>query len=506
MRTVGIIAEYNPFHTGHEYHIREAKRQSGADYAVVVMSPDFVQRGEPAIFDKHTRAEFALCCGADLVLELPVCYATGSAEYFARGAVGILDALGVVDVLCFGSETADPALFDAAARLLAEEPEAYRQLLGNGLKSGKTFPQARAEALQAVCAGTGETSALADFLATPNNILGVEYCRALLDLGSPIRPLPIRREGSAYDSDDLAGRYCSATALRRALTVNTTTVQNRTSAENSAVSQNGISGEDSETMRSEKYAEHSMTLRSKVLTADSTTFPGKALAKGSATTQSGQIPRFCDLQRLQPYIPRECHSLFEYAAGRIVTIDDLLPYLAQKLLTVTDFAQTLDISPDLAARILRLRYSCIGLSYPELLARLKTRQLTEARIRRALLHLILDIRTQDLADYRASGSVYYARILGFRKSAGPLLHAVREHSRIPLPVKMANAETVIRTAYSDGQRAIVAPAAAANQKETAALSMLAQDLYASHLYGSIVSYKYGLPFLTEYQKNPVIYR
>ncbi len=487
MCTVGIIAEYNPFHTGHEYHIQEAKRKTGADYAVVVMSPDFVQRGEPAIFDKHTRAEFALRCGADLVLELPVCYATGSAEYFARGAVGILDALGVVDALCFGSETADPALFDAAARLLAEEPEAYRQLLDNGLKSGKTFPQARAEALQAVRAGTGETSALANFLATPNNILGVEYCRALLGLGSPIRPLPIRREGNAYDSDDLAGRYCSATALRRALLGRGAVEQDRTYAADSVPSQCSAPVECSATL-------------------------------------GGQIPRFCDLQRLQPYIPRECHSLFEYAAGRIVTADDLLPYLAQKLLTVTDFAQTLDISPDLAARILRLRYSCIGLSYPELLARLKTRQLTEARIRRALLHLILDIRTQDLADYRASGSVYYARILGFRKSAGPLLHAVREHSRIPLPVKMANAEAVIRTAYSDGQqildaltgrhtvdisagqRAMVAPAAAANQKETAALSMLAQDLYASHLYGSIVSYKYGLPFLTEYQKNPVIYR
>ena len=204
MRTVGIIAEYNPFHSGHEYHLKEAKKKSGADYAIIVMSPDFVQRGTPAVFDKYMRTEMALRAGADLVLELPVCYACGSAEFFAEGAVALLDRLGVVDALCFGSEASrtpvssfyepsdshvfsesenniDTSLFACAADFLLNEPESYRTRLQGLLRAGKTFPQARAQALQA------EDPALASLLGTPNNVLGVEYCKALQKFSSAIQ-------------------------------------------------------------------------------------------------------------------------------------------------------------------------------------------------------------------------------------------------------------------------------------------------------------------------------
>ena len=141
MKTIGIIAEYDPFHNGHAYQIAEAKRAAGADYCVVVMSGDFTQRGTPAVMDKHLRAQTALENGADLVLELPVCYAAASAEYFASGAVALLDRLGVIDVLCFGSECGDTDILSAFAdELLAESP-AFRHELQQRLKEGATYPQ-----------------------------------------------------------------------------------------------------------------------------------------------------------------------------------------------------------------------------------------------------------------------------------------------------------------------------------------------------------------------------
>ena len=140
MRTVGLIAEYNPFHNGHAWHMQEAKRISGADFCIVVMSGNFVQRGAPALLDKYARTEMALSCGADLVLELPVPYALGSAEYFASGAVSLLDSLGVVDTLCFGSECGDLSFLQKTAEILTEEPKEYLSYLKENLKAGNTFP------------------------------------------------------------------------------------------------------------------------------------------------------------------------------------------------------------------------------------------------------------------------------------------------------------------------------------------------------------------------------
>ena len=115
MKVVGLISEYNPFHNGHQYHIEQAKALTGADFVVVIMSGDFVQRGEPAIMPKHLRAESALKCGADLVIELPISYATGSAEQFAFGAVSMLEKLGIIDTVCFGSECGDIAILSDIA-------------------------------------------------------------------------------------------------------------------------------------------------------------------------------------------------------------------------------------------------------------------------------------------------------------------------------------------------------------------------------------------------------
>ena len=203
METAGIVAEYNPFHRGHAWHIAETRRRLGGDAPVVcVMSGHWVQRGECALADKWLRAALALDRGADLVVELPTPWAMASAESFARGAVSLLAATGVVDVLSFGSETGELApLEEAAAALDAPDyPERLRAALGRGL----SFPAARQEAAGAAC------------LSAPNNNLGVEYLRSIRALGSTIRPLTVPRQGAGHDGP-AAGGFASASELRRLL-------------------------------------------------------------------------------------------------------------------------------------------------------------------------------------------------------------------------------------------------------------------------------------------------
>lgn len=470
MKTVGIIAEYNPFHTGHEYHIRKAKELTGADYVVVVMSPDFVQRGEPAVFDKYARTDIALRCGADLVIELPVCYATGSAEYFAEGAAALLNALGVVDVLCFGAETDDPVLFERTARILSDEPEEFKTALKESLKNGFTFPQARSRALSlfswsgneeypetpdqnyddnyefpSICVSQKATSSLAEFAQTPNNILGIEYCRALYKFKSNIRPLPLKRIGSEYNSSRLDRTFCSATALRAAISDN-----------------------------------------SEILYETDRKFGHGVLHKEYNLNENAW-------KRMQKFVPEACRDIFYNRCQTPIYMEDFLSYLNLRLLDsalCTESASNalaciLDISPDLADRIAKLRFSCIGKSYSEIVALLKTKQITEARIRRALLHLLLGIRIQDVEQYRADGTVFYAHVLGFRKGASELLHEIKERSTVPLITKTASASKML---------------------EEPALSMWEQDLYATHLYRSVQAAVYGIPFRTEYECSPVIYR
>ena len=210
MRVVGLIAEYNPYHNDHKYHIEKAKELATADYAIVVMRGNFVQRGTPAIMPKHLRAEAALKCGADLGIELPVYYATGTAEQFAYGAVSLLDKLGCVDAICFGSECGDIEPLKSLAKILCDEPAEYKENLQFNLRSGMSFPLARQKAIQAVC----DSSHLTELLEQPNNILGIEYLKALYRLGSNIEPLTIRREASHYHDTELQEQFSSASALR----------------------------------------------------------------------------------------------------------------------------------------------------------------------------------------------------------------------------------------------------------------------------------------------------
>lgn len=210
MNVVGIIAEYNPFHEGHAYQIQKAKEQCGAEFAVVVMNGDFVQRGEPAIFDKYTRTKEALLGGADLIFELPVRFGLSSAGDFAMGGVLALNALPFVTHLCFGTETGDLTPLLQAATFLCDEPDSYRTRVKHFVKQGILYPKARSLALVA------ESGLPTQTWDSPNNILGLEYCVALQKLHSKIKPFTIRREGQGYHDNDTPALsdFPSATFLR----------------------------------------------------------------------------------------------------------------------------------------------------------------------------------------------------------------------------------------------------------------------------------------------------
>ena len=211
MTICGVIAEYNPLHLGHAYHLSEAKRISGADALVVVMSGPVVQRGECAVADPLARARWAVGAGADLVLELPAAYACHNAQLFARGAVGLLSSIGA-DAFCFGCESDNMDKLRQAAQLLYHEPEGFSALLKAHLKQGESFPRARQLAMEAYL---GDEAA--PLLTQANNVLALEYLQACLHFQSQIKPLPVLRKGDGYRDTQIRSSFPSATSIRAAL-------------------------------------------------------------------------------------------------------------------------------------------------------------------------------------------------------------------------------------------------------------------------------------------------
>ena len=409
MKTVGLITEYNPFHNGHAYHIEKAKMLTGADRVIVVMSGDFVQRGAPAVMPKHLRAESALLSGASLIIELPVCFATGSAEYFAQGSISLLNQLGCIDSICFGSECGDLHLLKEIAQILADEPIEYQTALKQALKEGASFPAARQEALNIY------SDKYSEILASPNNILGIEYLKALAKIHSKMEPFTIKRIGAGYHDMDIDGQFSSATAIR-----------------------------------SDIYQ----------------------LADVNSSSES--LP----LTHIQTQVPSSCHELMKknYQTRYPVKADDFSLLLKAKLLSETagSLSHYLDMSPELANRILRLRNDY--LSFEQFCDLLKTKELTRSRISRSFIHVLLGITNDWLTAMKAPAP--YARILGFRRDHADLLGILKQTSDIPLITSPARA-VLADTAYQ----------------------MLELDIYASDLYESVITDLYGTPFHNELTKQ-----
>ena len=210
-KVLGIVAEYNPFHNGHLYHALKSKQEASADFCVAVIGGNFTQRGEPSMIDKWSKAEAALLNGVDLVLELPTLYATSSAENFADGAIKLLDSLKIVDVLSFGAETSDISILNDFAEVLYKEPRQYKTLLSSELKKGISYPKARENALMMYLNGIRK---YLNVLSSPNNILGIEYLKALKKNKSRMQPISIERTSSGHNDVYFYGDIASATAIR----------------------------------------------------------------------------------------------------------------------------------------------------------------------------------------------------------------------------------------------------------------------------------------------------
>ncbi len=390
MKTVGIVAEYNPFHKGHEHQIRWAKQVLKADAVLVVMSGPFVQRGEPALTDKASRARAALAHGADLVAELPPAYALGGAEVFARGAVGLMEASDCVDELLFGAACADTGRLERLAELAEDDGTDLR--LRKKLREGLSYPAAMTAALQEADPDAGI------LLADPNTLLGLEYIRALRKQNSRIRPRAMLRAGSAYNETELPEEgTASASALRQAL-------------------------------------------------------------------REGRKP--ADLAAFCPPVMLE-------ACGTCLFPDDLSAVLSAALLRLSAGGKEAlipfaDVNEALAARILEA--APFAEHFTQLTERIRTRAFTAARVRRALMHLLLEIRKEDQAGLPAS-----IKILGLRKDSA-LPGLLRETARIPLITKTADADPALVKAFAP-----------------------AQSLYVQCVY-----FKYGKKPADDYRQSPIV--
>ena len=212
MGVLGIIAEYNPFHNGHLYHLIESKKISHSDYTIAIISGNFVQRGNTSIVDKWTKAEMALLGGVDLVLELPTIYSISSAENFADGAIKILNSLQIVDSISFGSESGDINLLETIADVFYSEPKEYVSLLNHELSKGISYPKARENAALMYLK---DIRKYANILSSPNNILAIEYLKSLKKYKSNITPFTIKRNKIGYNDENVVDGFSSSTAIRK---------------------------------------------------------------------------------------------------------------------------------------------------------------------------------------------------------------------------------------------------------------------------------------------------
>ena len=422
MEINGIIAEYNPFHNGHRYQLRNAKEATGADYTIIVMSGNFVQRGAPALINKYKRAEMALLCGADLVLELPMYYATSSAEYFAAGAVSLLDKLRVVDYLCVGSECGEVSILQEIAGILVEEPEGYTWALRQHLRQGISFPTARARALVEYDPALAKYQ---DIFSSPNNILGIEYLKAILRRKSDMVPYTTLRKGAGYHEEGIGDEQCSAQAIRQAI-----------------------------------FSENQKFYQQNILVQN---------------TDNRDVP----------HMPTSAYAILSscLADNTFLHSNDFSAILHYKLLSECEdgFEKYLDVSPELSDRIRRnLEQFDSFTGFCDLL---KTKDMTYTRISRCLLHILLDMSADGMEGGLAMDYTPYARVLGFRRDAAPLLTAIKEFSEIPLLTKLADAE------------GLLAPES---------LEMLKGDIRRNQIYESTIALKSGQAMLNEYRTPLVI--
>lgn len=392
MNITGIIAEYNPFHNGHAYQIERARKETDADYVIVVMSGNFVQRGACALLDKSARAKMALLNGADLVLELPPLWSCASAEYFAAAGVSLLGQLGCVNSLCFGCETVNTGLSAKICQILCSESAAYKQVLTGLLKHGTGYASAREQAVLSMLPPEDHEAAAA-FLQTPNNILALEYQKAIAAYAPSITPHPVRRTGQPYHSKDLAGAFASASAIRSFFFLS-----------------------DSRKTEMEVSGQNEFFHKNRI--ADST--PKQAMPKNAYRLLSDYKNHF-------PFLYTDDSSqMLHYC---------LLAHSAE------GFSAYADCTDDFSNKI--CRHMDDFTSFSDFCRTLKSKDMAYTRISRILMHILLNIRQSDYTLWKKRFFIPYARILGFSRKSADLLAHLKKCTSIPLLTRAIDAGKIL---------------------------------------------------------------
>lgn len=380
MKIAAIITEYNPFHNGHAYQIRAVREHFGHDCAImVVMSGCFTQRGEPALLDKWTRTRAAIACGVDLVIELPFAYATASAERFADGAVALFKATGLKASLVFGSESGNLPLLRQAASLLVAEPDEFRLLLRDNLDLGLSFPDARQKALAVY---TGDEQ-LADLLSSSNNILAIEYLKAIeRQEAAGLSPFTIRRLGQAYKEENLdaaTALFASARAIRTEIAKN---------------------------IRPGQTPDYYDLIRNL-----SSQMPASSLAELLVSLQDGPGILFPE-----SFAPMIISRIRAASGDKLADTPGMGEGLGQRLRG--------------AAARLTDRDSSFLLQ--TLVAGTATRRFPRTRVQRAVIALLAGVTNDDYALFDAGGGPQYLRILGFNRRGRYLLKLMRKLAEKPV--------------------------------------------------------------------------
>lgn len=373
-KVLGIIAEYNPFHNGHLYHLQKAIDSVEPDFTIAVMSGNFTQRGEPAIIDKWARTQMALENGIHLVLELPALYASQTAEIFASGAVQLLHKTGLVTHIAFGSEHNNLYELDLAAGILVDEPAEFQTLLRSNLQKGLSFPLARMRAMQEYFSDTNLVETLLpevidNIFSGSNSILALEYLKALKTLKSPMTPVIIPRVGASYNNPDLEGLFPSATAIRGAI--------------HSGMGWESIAA---------------------ALPKSSLNILQKAVNMGRG--------------------PISIKSLAQLLLGLLRRSD------------TEEIADWMDVEEGLENRIKKYALECGSIE--DFLNQVKTRRYTYTRLQRILIHGLLGIKTDDISYFEKSGGPRYLRILGFNTGSTSLLADLKKASKLPIISRASN--------------------------------------------------------------------
>ncbi|MBQ4347766.1 MAG: nucleotidyltransferase family protein [Firmicutes bacterium] len=409
MKIAGIIAEYNPFHNGHALHIRETKRLAGADYIIVVMSGSFVQRGEPAMFDKWSRTRAALSCGADMVIELPSLFSASSAKDFATEGVRLLDATKITDCISFGSEAGEIAPLEKLAGLLLDESPEFSNAIKEHLSEGNSY----AASIQKALEQNGEPSA--GLLSGANNLLGIEYIKAIKTLGAKLECVTVKRKGSSVNEEKLVDGFPSAQALRHAISLAQKNIPPKSFGKYSAGSFMQLAGHSEE-----RYARKMESLSG---------FLDTKWVEGNSS-------------HIWSNMPKAAADIFLSAikSGLApVELSSFEPMLAYRLRTLSkeELSKLAHVSEGRENAL-----KSIGWDISEALKSLTSKRYTRSGASRMLISVLLGHTKSGLEKYRLFGTPYI-RILGFRRDSEVLLGMLKEHASLPVLVNTKNASKLL---------------------------------------------------------------